>query len=83
MKRLRDTAKDILQKYEEDEVVEIVMEPPKPKSKYSNEFLQNLKEIRSFDLTSFLYDHHAQKVKLQTQISSLQKQFEDLKSLKN
>lgn len=35
LKRLRDTAKDILQKYEDDDVVEIVMEPPKPKSKYS------------------------------------------------
>lgn len=83
LKRLRLTAKDILQKYEEEEVVEIVMEPPKPKNKYGKEFLQNMKEIRSFDLTSSLYDHHAQKVKLQAQISSLHKQFEDFKSLKN
>lgn len=43
LKRLKLTAKDILQKYEEEEVVEIVMEPPKPKSKYGKEFLQNMK----------------------------------------
>lgn len=73
MNRLKVTAKDILQKYEEEGVVEIIMQQPQPKSKYSQEFLQDMKDIRMYDITSALYDHHALKVKLQTQIGSLQK----------